>query len=570
MTENPTTPIDQSPADLAARVQRAAARLPYQFDPALTEALSDEELADERALAEELRGHDRTFRRTEAAAVVAARTAELDARLAAARKMRELDAEIQDADISDLREARRALAAQRRAMSPTARLAELARTRRRASWALAGVMLVAMAISAVNVQHNIAPGTTASNIMWWFAYFVEALISVCLVVVMVIQPKLEEWEVNDQGRKIVAAEVALLAATVALNTFPHLAQRDWWAVGVHSVAPVMIAVAMLIHHAVSAGLARAMDAAAAAIPADDAALSPAAVYRPSQRLDIEPAYPHPRRSEPAPPQREPAPLGSEPAPPADEPAWAGSVEPAYPHPAEPAPAHPGGGEPAYPPMRVGEPARAHAEPAYAGARGGAGHREPETDPEPAPARPRSEAAPVTSAYAAGPEQDTDRAGSVEPAPPSVEPAPPVMSEAVTVPEAVAEPAPPQREPAPAPVEPAPHADEPAWAGSQPAPQPAPPAPETVAEPAPPESSGAAVSQSHVLAAGEVLARRPRLRASVEQVAQVIADHDAGASVTASVRHSGAHRDTVKAIRETLADIRTESGRVIALRSGGHR
>lgn len=233
-------PIEDEVGQLARRVERARGRLAYQFDPALTEALSEDELIAERDLAEKIRGEDR-----------AQRWKQVQAAAAAADRARQTTEAIEKADIRDLLVARKAIAAQRRESSPHAKLASLYRHRGWSLRALAGVVAAGMLWSAVNVQHNIAPGGP-SDPLYWFSYLIEAMISVCLIIIMVGTNKVAEWGVIDNRRQVAAAEIALLALTVTLNTYPYLRAGEWYETGVHAVAPVMIGVALLIHDAASA------------------------------------------------------------------------------------------------------------------------------------------------------------------------------------------------------------------------------------------------------------------------------------------------------------------------------
>ncbi|MEV5837003.1 hypothetical protein [Nocardia sp. NPDC052112] len=233
-------PIEDEVGQLARRVERARGRLAYQFDPALTEALSEDELVAERELAEKIRGEDR-----------AQRWKQVQAAAAAADRSRQTTEAIEKADIRDLLVARKAIAAQRRESSPHAKLASLYRHRGWSLRALAGVVAAGMLWSAVNVQHNIAPGGP-SDPLYWFSYLIEAMISVCLIIIMVGTNKVAEWGVIDNRRQVAAAEIALLSLTVTLNTYPYLRDGEWYETGVHAVAPVMIGVALLIHDAASA------------------------------------------------------------------------------------------------------------------------------------------------------------------------------------------------------------------------------------------------------------------------------------------------------------------------------
>ncbi len=211
----------------------------YQFDPALTEVLSEDELHAERSLAERIRVEDRDQR-----------WKQVQATAAAADRARMTAEEIEKADMRDLLVARKAIAAQRRESSPHAKLASLYRNRTWSLRALAGVVGAGMLWSAVNVQHNIAPGGP-SDPLFWFSYLLEAMISVCLIVIMVGTNKVAEWGILDSRWQVLVAEIALLGLTVGLNTYPYVRSGDWYGVAVHAVAPIMIGVALLIHNAAS-------------------------------------------------------------------------------------------------------------------------------------------------------------------------------------------------------------------------------------------------------------------------------------------------------------------------------
>ncbi|MEV0357542.1 hypothetical protein AB0H71_15905 [Nocardia sp. NPDC050697] len=225
---------------LARRVERARGRLAYQFDPALTQALSEDELRSERELAERIRTEER-----------GQRWKEVQAAASASDRARQTTEAIEKADMRDLLLARKAIAAQRRESSPHAKLASLYRHRSWSLRALAGVVTAGMLWSAVNVQQNIAPGGPTDP-LFWFSYLLEAMISACLIIIMIGTNKVAEWGVIDNRRQVLAAEAALLALTVSLNTYPYVRLGNWYDAAVHAVAPVMIGVALLIHDAVSA------------------------------------------------------------------------------------------------------------------------------------------------------------------------------------------------------------------------------------------------------------------------------------------------------------------------------
>ncbi|MFR9751704.1 hypothetical protein ACL02S_11795 [Nocardia sp. 004] len=233
-------PIEDEVTQLARRVEKARGRLAYQFDPALTEALSEDELHAERDLAERIRTQEREQR-----------WKEVQAAAAASDRARHTTEAIEKADMRDLLLARKAIAAQRRESSPHAKLASLYRHRSWSLRALAGVVAAGMLWSAVNVQHNIAPGGVTDP-LYWFSYLLEGMISVCLIIIMIGTNKVAEWGVVDNRRQVAAAEIALLTLTIGLNTYPYLRESAWYDAAVHAIAPVMIGVALLIHDAASA------------------------------------------------------------------------------------------------------------------------------------------------------------------------------------------------------------------------------------------------------------------------------------------------------------------------------
>lgn len=232
--------LEDDVSQLAQRVERARGRLAYQFDPALTDALSEDELRAERELAERIREQDREQRWKHTQAMASA-----------SDRSRQTTEAIEKADMRDLLLARKAMASQRRESSPHAKLASLYRHRSWSLKALAGVVGAGMLWSAVNVQQNIAPGGP-SDPLFWFSYLLEAMISVCLIIIMVGTNKVAEWGVIDNRRQVALAELSLLGLTVTLNTYPYVRDGRWYDVAVHAVAPVMIGVALLIHDAVSA------------------------------------------------------------------------------------------------------------------------------------------------------------------------------------------------------------------------------------------------------------------------------------------------------------------------------
>ncbi|MEV0081131.1 hypothetical protein AB0H58_32360 [Nocardia neocaledoniensis] len=271
--------------EIADRVERARAQIAWQYDPALTEALSEDELRAERELAEELRSDRRETRRRIERAQLQAEEDETRAELSAAEKARTTEASIQKADTDDYLAARKVLAKQRRAASPHSKIAVLATEARWVSWLMIGVVSGAMLFSAVNVQHNLAPDGMGEP-LYWVAYGVEALISLCLVALMLTTKRAAEWMPEASRNKAVAAEVALLVLSIALNAYPY--HDDLKKAAAHSLGPVMVGIAMLIHSYSSTVYGRSLAEASKGVPADDPLLLPVAHRAPQTAHQPEP------------------------------------------------------------------------------------------------------------------------------------------------------------------------------------------------------------------------------------------------------------------------------------------
>ncbi|WP_280357511.1 hypothetical protein [Nocardia otitidiscaviarum] len=233
-------------ADLSERVRAAEARLADQHNPALLEALSEEELAKQRELAE--------WRRAE---LREAERAELSDQLAAAAAVRKAAKEIRDADIRDAVDARKALAAQRRAETPESTVAELHRYSRWTRYGCAAIIAAGMVWSAINVQQNMAPGGTADP-LFWASYLIEGMISGLLIIIALGTAKVREAAPTlEPSRGTRVAEVGLFALTLGLNTYPYLRAAHWYDAALHAVAPGMIGAALLVLHALGADYAQA-------------------------------------------------------------------------------------------------------------------------------------------------------------------------------------------------------------------------------------------------------------------------------------------------------------------------
>ncbi|MFD3464694.1 hypothetical protein ACFWVM_33680 [Nocardia fluminea] len=243
-------------APLPARVEAAHSRLAQQGDPALIEALSERELRDERAAAELVRDH----RRSESIATVkSAQTISGEVRRAQEEMVR--------AEAADLVVARRAIAERLRSSSATFDIARLHREKRMAARGLTGVVIASMLWSAANVQNNLAPGGP-SDPLFWFSYALEATISIVLVVIMVSGASVSRWGVTEGDERIRRFEVALLLGSIGLNVYPYVSRMDLVGAAVHSVAPVMVGVALLLHPVVQRRYGLAIDRAKVAADAE--------------------------------------------------------------------------------------------------------------------------------------------------------------------------------------------------------------------------------------------------------------------------------------------------------------
>ncbi|WP_280212079.1 hypothetical protein [Nocardia cyriacigeorgica] len=275
-------------ADLPDRVAEAHKRLAHQDDPALLAALSESELQASREVAELARDADRqeTVARLRSAQAIRA-------------DIRRAHEELVRAEAGDLIAARTAIAQRQRESSPDFEIARLHKQKKWSTWALTGVVLACMLWSAANVQHNLAPGGP-SDPLYWFSYLLEATISVVLVVFMVNGAAAARWKITEDGDRIFWIEMALLAASIGLNVYPHLAAGDLVNTATHGVAPVMVGVALFAHPLVQGRFGRAIDRAKEAAEAEGidiaarlAALTSTAHYVTSTRTDHPAPAPEP-------------------------------------------------------------------------------------------------------------------------------------------------------------------------------------------------------------------------------------------------------------------------------------
>ncbi|MFD6401249.1 hypothetical protein [Nocardia sp. NPDC060249] len=246
-----TTRSDE--ADLADLVEKAKNRLAHQDHPALRAARSDEELAKEA----QVEAYARKMTRKE-------RVGSIRHGAGLRRQRRAAERAIAKATNRDQIDAHNALVAQRREHSPAAKLAALYRQRKWSLRVLAGVVVAGMVFSAVNVQHNLAP-SGPSDPLYWVSYLLEAMISACLVVIMVGSNAVAEWGVNNNKNQVVTAELTLLGLSIGLNCYPYVSPLQLDKLLPNSIAPVMIGIALLIHNAVSERYGVAIQRASAAM-----------------------------------------------------------------------------------------------------------------------------------------------------------------------------------------------------------------------------------------------------------------------------------------------------------------
>ncbi|MBF6329787.1 hypothetical protein [Nocardia transvalensis] len=245
--------VDEAVTTLARRVATARAQLPLQDDAALTEVLSEAELAAERELAEWIRAQRRAQRRRA-----------IEAELAAEARDRKAAETIAREQAADARWHRRALAARARVTSADARLAQLYRRAEWSSRALIAVVVLGMVWAAVNVQHNLVPDGNMGNPLYWLSYGIEAMISIPLIAIMLVATTAARWGQAVRRRTVVVFESALLAITIGLNTGPHLVAGQIGRAAEYAVAPLMVGVVIWLHAWVAARYATLIEHAAAA------------------------------------------------------------------------------------------------------------------------------------------------------------------------------------------------------------------------------------------------------------------------------------------------------------------
>lgn len=230
---------------LAERVADARQRVQWQNDPALLEALSDEELAARRKQAERQRAR-------------LAGQADRDHRAAIDRQDKAKAAERQMADETarDERWHARAKHRRHRLTSPNARMARVAYREKLSNRFLLGLVFVGMVWGGINVQHNLVPSGDLADPLYWVSYGVEAMISGCLAMIMMATSTFTEFGREINRGSALAMEIALLALSMGLNAGPRFAAGDIQHGFEYLFPPVMVGVVLWLHGWLSARYAQ--------------------------------------------------------------------------------------------------------------------------------------------------------------------------------------------------------------------------------------------------------------------------------------------------------------------------
>ncbi|MFE3597756.1 hypothetical protein ACFXOH_24160, partial [Bacillus subtilis] len=168
-----------------------------------------------------------------------------------------------EADIRDAVDARKALAAQRRAAAPASRVAELHRYNRWTRFGCAAIICAGLVWSAINVQNNMAPGGSADP-MFWASFLVDGMISGLLIILALGAAKVQESG-HEPSTVTRLAEIALFGFALAMNTYPYLKDGHYYAATLHGIAPTMIGASMLVLHSLGKDYTHAREIWAAQI-----------------------------------------------------------------------------------------------------------------------------------------------------------------------------------------------------------------------------------------------------------------------------------------------------------------
>lgn len=155
---------------------------------------------------------------------------------------------------------RRAAHAAERLTSHDMRLAQLARQLTWTRRVLIALMAVGMAWSAVNVQNNLVPSGDSSQPLFWVSYGVEALVSGCLIVLLMTSATLESWGYRQPRTRLsgYSLEGLLVLVSLGLNIGTPLARGDVWLALEYAVAPVMVGALVWTYNYATGALSRVL------------------------------------------------------------------------------------------------------------------------------------------------------------------------------------------------------------------------------------------------------------------------------------------------------------------------
>lgn len=249
-----------------ARLDEAIALLPLLNDPRMLEVPSDEEFQADYRVEQAIRDAARQERQRAGLREVA-RT----------RREREARDELAAMDLDDLRDDRLARRQQQRVTDPRRHLIDLYRESRLAAKLTSAMIIGGIAWTSVTVHNNLVGAEFPSwaggaglgvILVWLLAFIVEPLASIPLVLVMRAQLK---SSAHGDTKALRSAGVLLLEAialmlSLALNSFPYLPVLGTWQgpgqLVSHSLAPIMILVAVITHEVLARTYARRMTDAA--------------------------------------------------------------------------------------------------------------------------------------------------------------------------------------------------------------------------------------------------------------------------------------------------------------------
>lgn len=155
---------------------------------------------------------------------------------------------------------RRAAHTAERLTSHDMRLAQLARQLTWTRRVLITLMAIGMAWSAVNVQNNLVPSGNTAEPLFWVSYGVEALVSGCLIVLLMTSATLERWGYPraQNGRSGYWLEAGLVLVSLGLNIGTPLSRGDVALALEYSVAPLMVGALVWTYNHTTGRLSRVL------------------------------------------------------------------------------------------------------------------------------------------------------------------------------------------------------------------------------------------------------------------------------------------------------------------------